>query len=215
MIFDCDGVLVDSEPISNEVLARVLTDCGLPTSTDEALATYKGRILSDVLAIAEERLGGRLPADFVERYEDERAEAFCRRLTAIPGAAETVRRVAEGGIGVCVATQGKPEKTELTLGLTGLRPLFGPEALFSAYAVARGKPFPDLFLYAAASMGAPPARTVVVEDTSIGVRAGVAAGMRVLGFAADADPAALREAGAEPFARLAEVPAMLGLSGAE
>ena len=212
VIFDCDGVLVDSEPISNEVLAAVLTRCGLPTTTAEALATYKGMILADVLARAQERLGGPLPGDFVERYERERAEEFRLRLRPVRDAEAAVRAVSRAGIPVCVATQGKPEKTELTLGLTGLRELFAPGAVFTAYGVRRGKPFPDLFLHAAASMGASAPRTVVVEDTPIGVRAGVAAGMRVLGYGADADPEALREAGAEPFDELRELPGLLGLA---
>jgi HAD superfamily hydrolase (TIGR01509 family) len=215
VIFDCDGVLVDSEPISNAVLARVLTECGLPTSTAEAIAIYKGQIMSEVVRISEERLGGTLPRDFVGRFEAERAIAFEQRLTPIPGAASAVQSVAAAGVAVCVASQGKASKTEMTLGLTGLRPLFGDDAVFSAYSVPRGKPFPDLFLHAAATMGAAPADTVVVEDTPIGARAGSAAGMRVLGYAADSAAAALRDVGAEPFGSLSQVPALLGLEPAE
>ncbi len=213
VIFDCDGVLVDSEPISNTVLARALTGAGLPTSTEEALRTYKGRILSDVVAVAESKLGSSLPAGFTERYESDRLVEFQRSLGPIPGAADAVRAVSAAGVKVCVASQGKPEKTELTLSLTGLRELFGADALFSAYSVARGKPHPDLFLHAARSMGASPERSVVVEDTAIGVTAAVAAGIRVLGFAPDGDGAALTEAGAaEVLGSLAELPARLGLS---
>jgi HAD superfamily hydrolase (TIGR01509 family) len=129
----------------------------------------------------------------------------------IPGAEEAVRAVSAAGIAVCVATQGKAEKTEMTLGITGLRRLFGERAVFSAYEVARGKPFPDLFLHAASTIGVDPAATVVVEDTPIGARAGVAAGMRVLGYAADSPAAVLREVGAEPFDSLSEVPGLLGI----
>jgi HAD superfamily hydrolase (TIGR01509 family) len=215
VIFDCDGVLVDSEPISNEVLAAVLTECGLPTSTEEALATYKGMIMREVVRTASERLGRALPDDFVERYETVRAEEFRARLQPIPGAAEAVGELTAAGVEVCVATQGKPDKTELTLGLTGLRDLFDADAVYSAYSVPRGKPFPDLFLFAASSRGVTSEEAVVVEDTPIGVRAGVAAGMRVLGFAADSDAAALREAGAEPFGALSELPALLGLPTAD
>jgi HAD superfamily hydrolase (TIGR01509 family) len=212
VIFDCDGVLVDSEPISNEVLAAVLTRDGLPTSTEEALARYKGRLMREVVELAEELLGGPLPDDFIARYEWERAAAFRARLRPVPEAGEAVSRVKRAGIAVCVATQGKPDKTELTLGLTGLRPLFAQGAVFTAYGVERGKPFPDLFLHAAAAMGADPARTTVVEDTPIGVKAGVAAGMRVLGFAADGDATELRASGAEPYAAHADLPRLLGLA---
>jgi HAD superfamily hydrolase (TIGR01509 family) len=212
VIFDCDGVLVDSEPISNEVLAYELTDAGLPTTTREAIALYKGRILADVLALAESRLGSSLPEGFVDRYESRRTLEFRRRLKAIDGAAETVERVRAAGIDVCVASQGKPEKTELTLGLTGLRPLFGDDALFSAYSVPRGKPHPDLFLFAADAMATPPARCVVVEDTELGVRAAVAADMRVFAYVADSDEELLRAAGAEGVLhRLADLPAAIGI----
>jgi HAD superfamily hydrolase (TIGR01509 family) len=212
VIFDCDGVLVDSEPISNEVLAHELTSAGLQTTPAEAIALYKGRILADVLAVAESRLGRSLPDGFGDRYERRRTLEFQRRLQPIEGAAEAVKRVRAAGIDVCVASQGKPEKTELTLGLTGLRPLFGDDALFSAYSVPRGKPYPDLFLYAAASMGAPPARCVVVEDTELGVRAATAAKMRVFAYVADADMAALRAAGAAAVLhRLADFPAAIGI----
>jgi beta-phosphoglucomutase-like phosphatase (HAD superfamily) len=112
---------------------------------------------------------------------------------------------------VCVASQGKLEKTRLTLGLTGLRELFGPGALFSAESVPRGKPHPDLFLHAASVMGSSPASSVVVEDTPSGVTAAVSAGMRALGYAADSDEVALREAGAETFHSLDELPRLLDL----
>jgi beta-phosphoglucomutase-like phosphatase (HAD superfamily) len=120
--------------------------------------------------------------------------------------------VAAAGVKVCVASQGKPDKTELTLGITGLRGLFGADALFSAYSVPRGKPHPDLFLLAARSMGTSPGRTVVVEDTAIGVTGAVAAGTRVLGFAPDGDGTALTEAGAaEVLPSLADLPVRLGI----
>jgi HAD superfamily hydrolase (TIGR01509 family) len=212
VIFDCDGVLVDSEPISNRMLAEALTTVGLPTTLEEALTEYKGMLLSETAAKAEAKLGHSLPKGWVAGYESDRAEVFRRELQPVPGAAEAVRRVSGAGLAVCVASQGKLEKTELTLGLTGLRDLFGQGALFSAESVSRGKPHPDLFLHAAAAMGAAPARCAVVEDTTLGVTAAVSAGMRALGYDADSDGEALREAGAEVFGSLKEVPAMLGLS---
>lgn len=212
VIFDCDGVLVDSEPISNAVLAELLSEAGLATTREEAIATYRGMMMPDVIADAQRRLGAALPADFAERYEHARSLAFSEGLEPVEGAAETVRRVRGAGIGVCVASQGKREATELKLRLCGLDALFDADALFSAYGVRRGKPHPDLFLHAAERMGAEPGRCVVVEDTAIGVRAAVAAGMRALGFAGAtaADPQSLRAAGAEVFDRLLEVPALIG-----
>ncbi len=212
VIFDCDGVLVDSEPISNTVLARTLTDAGLPTTLDDALRDYEGRTLSDVADRAEGRLGRPLPADWLTRFRDARVVAFEDDLRAVPGAADVVRAVRDAGIAVCVATQGEPEKTELTLGLTGLRPLFGAEALFSAELVPRGKPHPDLFLHACAAMGAEPEHCVVVEDSPLGVIAGVAAGMRVIGYAAERNDPELSDAGAEVVGSMEQIPPLLGIA---
>jgi HAD superfamily hydrolase (TIGR01509 family) len=211
VIFDCDGVLVDSEPISNAVLAASLTIAGLPTSAEEAVREYKGMLLSDVRARAEQLLGRPLPDGLLEDFERDREQAFRESLQAVPGAREAVQAVQAAGIGVCVASQGKLQKTEQTLTLAGLRDLFPDGALFSAYQVPRGKPHPELFWYAAAAMGATPERCAVVEDTVIGVTAAVAAGMRAIGYAAAEDPAALRAAGAQPVRSLAEVAAVLGL----
>jgi HAD superfamily hydrolase (TIGR01509 family) len=212
VIFDCDGVLVDSEVISNAVLARLLSDEGLPTTLAQARRDYQGLLLDDVVRGAEAKLGRSLPAGWLERYERERTQAFREELQAVPGAAATVARIHVAGIAACVASQGKLEKTQLSLELTGLRPLFGERALFSAHSVPRGKPHPDLFLHAARTMGADPAACVVVEDTPSGVTAAVAAGMRALGYAADSDEAALRAAGAEIVRSLEEVPRLLGLA---
>jgi HAD superfamily hydrolase (TIGR01509 family) len=205
VIFDCDGVLVDSEVISNGVLARMLSAEGLPTTLAQARHDYQGLLLDEVLRGAEGKLGRTLPAGWLARYERERTEAFRATLEAVPGAAEAVACIAAAGV-------GKLEKTRLSLELTGLRHLFRDAALFSAHSVPRGKPYPDLFLHAASAMGAAPARCVVVEDTASGVSAAVAAGMRVLGYGADGDETALREAGAELVASLGEMPSVLGLA---
>jgi HAD superfamily hydrolase (TIGR01509 family) len=212
VIFDCDGVLVDSESISNDVLARRLSAEGLPTTLAEARRDYQGMLLSEVLAAAQHRLGRQLPPDWLRDYERERAAVFRRELQPVPGAAEAVARVAAAGVGVCVASQGKLEKTTLSLELTGLRHLFAARALFSAASVARGKPHPDVFLHAAATMRTPPAACVVVEDTPSGVTAAVAAGMRVMGYCADSDARALRRAGAELLHALTDLPHALGLT---
>jgi HAD superfamily hydrolase (TIGR01509 family) len=211
VIFDCDGVLVDSESISNGVLARLLTAEGLPTTLAEARRDYQGLMFGEVIQRAEAKLGRPLPERWLARYERERSTAFHEELKPVAGAAEAVRLLSAAGVAVCVASQGKLEKTRLTLGLTGLRDLFAAGALFSAESVPRGKPHPDLFLHAASVMGATPARTVVVEDTPSGVTAAVSAGMRALGYAADSDERALRDAGAEIFHALDELPLLLAL----
>jgi len=211
VIFDCDGVLVDSESISNGVLARMLTAEGLPTTLAEARRDYQGLLLGEVLLRAEAKLRHRLPDGWLARYERERSVAFRDELKPVAGAAETIRLLSAAGVAVCVASQGKLEKTRFTLGLTGLRELFAPGALFSAESVPRGKPHPDLFLHAARVMGASPAHSVVVEDTPSGVAAAVSAGMRALGYAADSDARALADAGAEVFHALDELPQLLAV----
>ncbi len=209
VIFDCDGVLVDSEPLSNRVLAEALTAAGLPTSAEQAHARYRGMLLRDIAADAQLRLGAPLPADFWAHFERDRARVFKRSLRPIDGAADAVLAVKAAGIGVCVASQGKRTKTELTLGLTGLRALFDDRALFSAYEVSRGKPFPDLFLHAADTMKAPVEQCVVVEDTTIGVRAAIAAGMRAIGLAGADAAAPMRALGASTITTLAELVPLL------
>jgi HAD superfamily hydrolase (TIGR01509 family) len=209
VIFDCDGVLVDSEPVSTHVLADALTAAGVPTSPVQAYERYRGMLLGDIAADAQNRSGSPLPSGFWQRYERDRARAFERSLRPIDGAADTVAAVKAAGIAVCVASQGRRSKTELTLTLTGLRALFADDALFSAYDVARGKPFPDLFLHAAAEMNAAPDRCVVIEDTTIGVRAAVAAGMRAIALSDGADAEPMRELGATPVSALSEVPGLL------
>jgi len=215
VIFDCDGVLVDSEPISNAVLSRMLGAEGLTMTVQESRRRYQGRLLGDIVRLAEEELARPLPGEFAERYERERDEAFRHELKPVPGAAEAVRAVAAAGVASCVASQGRLHKMRLTLAITGLGELFGEDALFSAESVRRGKPHPDLFLHAARTMGAEPRACVVVEDTASGVTAGVAAGMRVLGHAADSDAGALRAAGAELVFSMAQVPPALGLLGGQ
>jgi HAD superfamily hydrolase (TIGR01509 family) len=215
VIFDCDGVLVDSEGISNAVLADALSALGLAISGAEAHDAYRGMFLTEIAADAERRLGAPLPADFMERFERDREEAFRASLQPVAGAAAAVRRIRAMGCDVCVASQGRLSKTELTLSLTGLRDLFGPDALFSAHSVARGKPAPDLFLHAAATMGYEPDRCVVVEDTMIGVEAALAAGMRAVAYApdgdrdGDGDGEAFRTAGVQTVRALDELAAVL------
>jgi beta-phosphoglucomutase-like phosphatase (HAD superfamily) len=211
VIFDCDGVLVDSEPISNGVLAGLLTAEGMPTTLTEARRAYQGLMLSEVLTRSQAGLGRPLPEGWLARFERERSLAFCRELRPVAGAGEALQRITAAGVPVCVASQGKLTKTRLSLELTGLDRHFPENARFSAYSVAKGKPAPDLFLHAARALGSEPARCVVVEDTPSGVRAAVAAGMRALGYAADSDEQALGAAGAEVLYSLDELPRRLGL----
>ncbi len=182
VIFDCDGVLVDSEPLSSEVLAATISDIGVPTTPGEARSRYQGLMLADIGADVERRLSSPLPTDFWDRFDAARRVAFEASLRPVDGAAETIAAIQAVGIRTCVASQGRLAKTELTLGLTGLRPYFAADELFSAYSVPRGKPFPDLFLYAAARMGIQPADCVVVEDSASGMHAAIAAEMEIVAY---------------------------------
>jgi HAD superfamily hydrolase (TIGR01509 family) len=191
VVFDCDGVLVDSEGISNAVLVQMLAREGLELTVAESRERHQGKLLGEIVAVVEAELGRPLPPDWPPEYERERDAAFRERLQPVPGARAAVEAVRRTGAAICVASQGRVAKTELTLTLTGLRDLFPDGTLFSAEQVPRGKPHPDLFLHAARSMGADPARCAVVEDSASGVQAARAAGMRVLGYTADSDARAL------------------------
>jgi HAD superfamily hydrolase (TIGR01509 family) len=216
VIFDCDGTLVDSEEISTEVLARSLTEHGLPTTPEDARRKYRGLLLSEIDVRARQELGAPLPEGWLKRFELDRAERFRRELRPVRGAAETVRRIKAAGIAVCVASQGKLEKTRLTLELTGMRELFAEERLFSAWSVARGKPAPDLFLHAASSIGVEPRDCVVVEDSPSGIEAARAARMYAIGYVPGDGGELLLGAGADELVgSLDELPARLGLAGGQ
>jgi len=192
VIFDCDGVLVDSEPTSNRILAEALTEAGLPYTQAESMRDFMGRAWDDSLEIIESKLG-REPADgFTERFREHRDAALREEVEPIPSVREAIEAIEAE---YCVASSGTYEKIRLTLGKTGLLPLF-EGAIFSATEVERGKPAPDLFLHAAETMGHGPERCAVVEDTPVGIRAARAAGMAALGFIDNSDEASLAEAGA-------------------
>jgi HAD superfamily hydrolase (TIGR01509 family) len=211
VIFDCDGVLVDSEIVAARVLARELTAIGFPLTADDCLARYTGISMSSVVERIQEEWGRPVPDGFVEHIRAQDAEAFRAELRPVAGVRDVVRALAQRK---CVASSGSLAKMRLTLSLTGLLPFFEPN-LFSAEMVARGKPAPDLFLYAAKRMNAAPAHCVVIEDSQAGVTAAAAAGMRVLGFAGGSHcppghAALLRAAGARlVFTRMTDLPRLL------
>lgn len=211
VIFDCDGVLVDSEPISNRILAAAITSAGLPMALEEVARSFESWRLRDIQAEVERRLGTRLPSGWLAEFEADRAAAFEEGLRAVPGILEVLAQADESGLPMCVASQASREKMTLTLGLTGLGDFFPGPTLFSSTMVERGKPHPDLFLLAADSMGFEPAQCVVVEDGVPGVEAGRRAGMKVLGYAPADSVDRLRRAGAETFTSMADLPPLLGL----
>ena len=205
VIFDCDGVLVDTEIVSNSVLADLLTEAGLPTTLESCMRDFRGRSVGSCLAIAEARFGGPLPLDLAERYYAGVEAVFVAELEPVPGVVAALDRIA---LPSCVASSGPHHKMAVTLRKTGLWDRFEGR-IFSATEVAKGKPAPDLFLHAAARMGFDPASTAVVEDSVPGVEAAVAAGMRALAFARHSSRAELAAAGGEPFDDMADLPALL------
>ncbi len=210
VIFDCDGVLVDSEPVAARVLSETLHTLGWPVTVEQVDRLFRGRSLRDCQQHIEEHLGRALPADFIEHLNLRTYKEFEATLEPVPFVREALDSVLAHGLPVCVASSGSHDKMRLTLGLTGLLPLLGHH-LFSSKDVARGKPFPDLFLHAAASMGVFPEVSVVIEDSVPGILGGRAAGMRVLGYAASGNASELEEAGAEPFTSMRDLPRLLGL----
>ncbi len=210
VVFDCDGVLVDSEPIANRVMAEAVTALGWPLTTEDCIVRFKGHHFDTVIAAVEARLGRPVPEDWVANLRAATGAAFERELRPVPGVLKALDALAESGLAACVASQGPPEKMAVSLGATGLRAGFDGR-IFSAYQVERGKPHPDLFLFAAQTMGVAPRACVVIEDSPLGVAAARAAGMNVLGFAPEGDGADLAAAGARRFRDMAELPGLLGL----
>jgi HAD superfamily hydrolase (TIGR01509 family) len=192
VIFDCDGVLVDSELLSNQALSAALGELGLSLTVEETMAEFMGRDRRHLNARAAELLGHPLPDDFGAAYDERRDAAFRAELQAVDGIEGALDAIAHP---TCVASSADHGKLRLTLGLTGLYERFEGR-IFSAFDVARGKPAPDLFLHAAEQMGFAPADCVVVEDAPAGIEAAHAAHMRALHYGKD-------------FTDMRELPALL------
>ena len=206
VIFDCDGVLVDSELITNRVLSAMLEELGLPLTLDDMFERFVGHSTAHVMSLIRDLLGRELPSGFVDEYFNRTGRALAEELQPVAGVHETLRALS---IRSCVASNGEREKMRATLRSTGLLTHFEGR-MYSAQDVARGKPAPDVFLLAASDMGVPPERCVVVEDTPIGVTAGCAAGMTVFGYAGRTPAPRLQAAGATVvFRDMAELPALL------
>ena len=185
VIFDCDGVLVDSEPIAIRIDVEMLAEVGMTVSEQEVIERFVGRSPELLARAVEDALGHPPPADWEERGERRLRCAFEADLQPVAGIREALERIT---LPVCVASSSPPDRLRFKLELTGLYERFAGH-IFSAAEVANGKPAPDLFLYAARQMGFDPAACVVIEDSRYGVLAGRAAGMDVLGYAGGVTPA--------------------------
>jgi HAD superfamily hydrolase (TIGR01509 family) len=207
IIFDCDGVLVDSEPLACRVDAEILTALGVPVAAEQIMREFVGMSLRDMTARIEAERGCRLPSDLSEQIDSALFARFETDLKPIPGVREAILALPHRR---CVASSSAPERIALSLRVTGLSDLFG--AVFSASQVRRGKPAPDLFLHAAAAMQVSPAACIVIEDSVFGVEAAREAGMKIVGFTGGghcgpAHASMLSAAGAHAIvARMADLP---------
>jgi HAD superfamily hydrolase (TIGR01509 family) len=208
VIFDCDGVLVDSEPIAVRIDVAMLAEVGVVMSEAEVIERFVGRSPEVILAEAEARLGERAPDGWFERGQERLRKAFAAELRPVDGIEEALDAIDVPG---CVASSSSHANLRLKLRVTGLYKRFAGR-IFSATEVANGKPAPDLFLHAARQMGANPDRCVVVEDSRYGVQAARAAGMDVLGYAGGLTPAEVLEGPRTVvFEDMRQLPTLLGL----
>lgn len=206
LILDCDGVVVDSEPITMRVLVEMLGELGVSIDPDEANRRFIGTTFERTLELIAELLGAPVPRDFVPDYRHRTFEALEAELKPVHGIEAALDRIT---IPYCVASNGPHVKMRKTLGVTGLIPRFEGR-MFSSADVARGKPFPDLFLHAARHFGVAPAACLVVEDSTNGIAAARAAGMSVYGFSARTPGEGLLVAGAHRvFRQMSELPLLV------
>lgn len=211
IVFDFDGVLADSELLANTVLAEIITELGVPTTADDSLRVYLGKRFHEVIATVEAAVGRPLPPGFPEQFQQRTLARFREELQLVEGARAYLDAFAD--VPRCIASSSSPDRLALCLELLKLSDLFGPH-VFSASHVARGKPYPDIFLFAAEKMGVAPEHALVIEDSAGGVQAATAAGMTVIGLLAashirEGHAARLQEAGAHyvaaTFAEAAEI----------
>jgi HAD superfamily hydrolase (TIGR01509 family) len=207
VIFDCDGVVVDSERIVQGVFGDLIRSFGVRLDDQEINEHFSGLRFTECLDVVERLTGRRdIPDGALERYMAERDRVLREQVQPIEGIREVVEQLT---VPFCIASSGNHDKMRITLGTTRLLPLFEGR-IFSAWDVPRGKPAPDVFLLAAKAMGIAPARAVVIEDSANGVLAGRAAGMTVFGFVGLTPAAKLVAAGASrTFEHMRELPVLL------
>ena len=208
VIYDCDGVLVDSEPVANRVVAEELTALGWAMTAAEADGHFLGLTFSDMQPIIERRLAQALTEGWKQSLMQKMIEALAEGVEAIPGAVEALHATTGLGLSWRVASNSSHEEMAVKFGRLGIRDLVAGR-VHSHRDVARGKPAPDLFLAAAAAAGVAPEHCVVIEDSVPGATAAAAAGMPCLGYAAHHDGSRLRAVGAVPFGSMFELPGLL------
>ncbi|MGE0668407.1 MAG: HAD-IA family hydrolase [Sphingomonadales bacterium] len=210
VIFDCDGVLVDSEAIGDQVLIDLLALRGITVSLADFSSRYIGLTLQAVAEDLNTRYGLSLGDPWLEEVRVATETAFHAGLEPIPHVRELIEALERAGVPICVGSNGSVSKMITSLGITGLLKHF-EDRLFSGQDMQRGKPFPDLFLHAADAMGAAPGDCVVIEDSAAGLKAAQAAGMNALAYVADPAHAPAELSGGHPFTDMRQVPGLIGL----
>ena len=208
VIFDCDGVIVDSEPVTNRLTASEFSELGWPMTPAESEKLFLGMNFEAMLPVVEARLGRKLPSDWAERFVNRLVEVLEREVEPIPGAAEALAAISALGLPWRVASNSSHAEMRAKFGRLGMLEVVAGR-LHSHHDVAQGKPAPDLFLSAAAAEDVSPDECIVIEDSVPGARAAAAAGMDCLGYAPRCDGAALREVGAIPFRSMFELPGLI------
>ncbi len=211
VIFDCDGTLIDSEDASDEIVANLMADLGLAVTPTEVRQQTQGISDREMWSVFGHLLGRRVPSYVRRKYLDLESEAIRKTAAAIPGVEEILTSLVGHDLPFCIASSGTKTKMRLSLRVTGLAKYFSRERIFSASQVRQGKPAPDLFMYAAEQMRTPPERCAVIEDSPVGVRAGVAARMTVFAFCPRGESSEHAAAGAHVFGRMEDLPELLGL----
>jgi HAD superfamily hydrolase (TIGR01509 family) len=211
VIFDCDGVLVDSETVANQQFAKALRTLGLPYTFEKTVASFMGRSLKSCFAQIEQELGKPIPEGFAAQLDQDTFAAFEQTLQPIDGIHDALS-IIQSRYKTCVASSGDYKKMAVTLKKCALEDLFLGR-IFSAVEVKNGKPAPDLFLYAAKQMGFAPEQCVVIEDSCFGVLAAKAAGMQVFGYCAMTPEAQLQQAGAVTFKSMQQLPELIAQLG--
>jgi HAD superfamily hydrolase (TIGR01509 family) len=208
VIFDCDGVLVDSEPVANRVTAAAVTELGWPMTPEESDRTFLGMNIDDMAVFIANRLGRKLPPNWVQDIVAQMIEALATTAEPIPGAIEALEGVTALGLPWRVASNSSHGEMDVKFRRIGIAHLTAGR-VHSFTDVPRGKPAPDLFLAAAAAEGVDPASCIVVEDSVTGAKAAAAAGMACLGYAPHGNQAGLRSAGAVLFDDMRAVPRLV------
>lgn len=209
IIFDCDGVLVDTEKLANGLIAEELTKSGLAMTTKEAMDLFVGGTMMAVFDTARQK-GANIPDNWVDIFYEKLYAKLRRGVTPIKGIQNLLKLLQQKNIAICVASNGSDDKMEITLGENGIGKFF-PNAIFSAHSVGIAKPDPGLFLHAAKTMGFEPHDCVVIEDSISGVKAAKAANMKCFGYCEESDPEKLKAENAIPFFDMHNLPKLLNL----